>query len=128
MTESIIRTTTRSRVAAEAIRDRKDFRTGGAFYGEETGRLSQWNSGLLDGPDYDQFVIDMRFVDYVVWSYSTPIAWHWTNERSGESGWHVVAQKFSSTTSKHQSNLYLIPREQTEAEQTEVYAALNPHS
>lgn len=110
MTDTIIRTTTRSRVAAEAIRDRLDFRTGGAFYGESTGSLGSWDSGRLSGDDLDQFRLDRTYVDYVVWSYRTPIAWHWTNERSGESGWHVVAQKFSPTTSKHQSNLYLIPR------------------
>jgi hypothetical protein len=36
-------------------------------------------------------------MDYVVYSYHTPIAWH-TPE-----GWYIVAQKFSQTTSKHQN-------------------------
>lgn len=40
---------------------------------------------------------------YIVYSYSTPIAW-WTEAH----GWHVVKQKFSVTTSKHQSRLHLI--------------------
>lgn len=40
---------------------------------------------------------------FVVYSYSTPIAfWNETY------GWHKVDQKFSPTTSKHQSRLYLI--------------------
>lgn len=42
-----------------------------------------------------QSVADM--IDYVVFSYDTPIAWH-TSE-----GWYVVEQKFSVTTSKHQT-------------------------
>lgn len=108
---SVIRTTTRSIRTAEAIRDREDFRTNTrSFYGEGTGRLSAWDSGRLSGDDLMQFRLDMTFIDYVVWSYVTPIAWHWTNEKAGTSGWHVVAQTFSSTTTKHQSNLYLIPR------------------
>jgi hypothetical protein len=36
-------------------------------------------------------------IDYVVFSYDTPIAWH------SEQGWYVVEQKFSVTTSKHQN-------------------------
>lgn len=105
----MIRTTTRSRRTAEAIRDREDFRTSGAMYGESTGSLGAWDSGYLSGPDLDQFRLDMTFVDYVVWSYRTPIAWH-VRDNEGNERWHVVGEKFSSTTSKHQSNLYLIPR------------------
>jgi hypothetical protein len=111
----MIRTTTRSIRTAEAIRDREDFRTSGALYGEETGRMSVWQSGKLSGADYDQFVLDAPYVDYVVWSYSTPIAWHWTSQNptaQPQQGWHVVSQKFSPTTSKHQSNLYMIKREE----------------
>ena len=40
---------------------------------------------------------------YIVYSYSTPIAW-WTETY----GWHAVNQKFSPTTSKHQSRLHLV--------------------
>lgn len=39
-------------------------------------------------------------VDYVVWSYAEPIAWHVSD---GEDHWVVVHDKFSSTTSRHQS-------------------------
>ena len=106
----MLRLTTRCIRTAQAIRDREDFRTSGALMGEATGRLGRWDSGRLSGPDLDQFYLDAPFIDYAVWSYSTPIAWHWTNEKAGTSGWHKVAQKFSTTTSKHQSNLYLIDR------------------
>lgn len=99
----MLRTTTRSIRTAEAIRDREDFRTSGALYGESTGALGTYDSGRLSGPDLHQFRLDCRDIDYVVWSYRTPIAWHKT-----DGAWHKVSQKFSSTTSKHQSNLYLI--------------------
>lgn len=108
----MIRTTTRSRVAAEAIRDRKDFRTSGQFHGQRVpdgglGPGVAYNSWLTrGGSDYDQWVADCYDVDYVVWSFATPIAWH-----TRTTGWHVVSQRFSPTTGKHQSNLYLIPTE-----------------
>lgn len=43
-------------------------------------------------------------VDYVVYSYETPIAWHRTGEGHG---WMLVETKFSRTTSRHQSTLRL---------------------
>lgn len=52
--------------------------------------------GWLNGDDYDQWVQDRDDVEYVVLSYDTPIAWRTSR------GWHVVAQKFSATTSCHQ--------------------------
>lgn len=106
----MIRTTTRSIRTATAIRDREDFRTSGALYGESTS-LGRYDSGLLSGPDLDKFYADCRDIDYVVMSYSTPIAWH-VKDDEGNERWHVVSQKFSPTTSKHQSNLYLIPRDE----------------
>lgn len=102
------RLTTRSIATAEAIRDREDFRTSGSLMGESTS-VGRYDSGRLSGDDLDRFYADCRDIDYVVVSYSTPIAWHVTNT-SGQGRWHVVSQKFSSTTTKHQSNLYLIDR------------------
>lgn len=103
----MMRLTTRSIATACAIRDREDFRTSGALMGESTS-VGRYDSGRLSGADYDQFVLDAPFIDYVVWSYSTPIAWHYTDLSGTRTGWHVVAQKFSSTTTKHQSNLYMV--------------------
>jgi hypothetical protein len=40
------------------------------------------------------------FVDYVVYSYGTPIAWHDVNR-----GWVMPAVKYSVTTSKAQSRI-----------------------
>ena len=102
----MIRTTTRSIVAATAIRDRKSFRTSGAFFGQTypdggLGLGVAYNSWLNDD-EKQQWYTDCYHVDYAVFSYATPIAWHTPN------GWHVVDQKFSQTTGKHQSNLYMI--------------------
>lgn len=103
------RLTTRGIRTATAIRDREDFRTSGALMAESTGRLGSWDSGRLSGADLDAFRLDCQAIDYCVWSYSTPIAWHVTGPNTDR--WHVVAQRFSPTTTKHQGNLYLIPRE-----------------
>jgi len=53
--------------------------------------------GRLDPEEFARFKNVETQVDYVVYSYGTPIAWH-TAE-----GWYVVKQKFSVTTSKHQN-------------------------
>lgn len=92
---------------AEYIRDRKPFDTHGALAARtyENG-VSRNAYGDLWGDECDQFEADAPHIKYVVWSYATPIAW-WT---STVRGWHVVEQKFSSTTTKHQGRLYLIPR------------------
>jgi len=94
------------RTVAEHIRDRKPFETGGALKAQtyENG-LRYHTGGALNGQDYTEWVKDRAHVQYVVWSYDTPIAW-WSKHTCM---WHVVEQKFSATTSKHQGTLYLIP-------------------
>ena len=75
--------------------------------------LDPFNAGSLsgDGPRYNggaawpDFVKDYYNllnrevgIDYVVYSYATPIAWH------TEAGvWYIPAIKYSVTTSKHQN-------------------------
>ena len=61
-------------------------------YTPNTGRLNSEESAKLH-QDFAQ-ALDA----YVVFSYSTPIAWFTTL-----GGWYVVEQKFSPTTSKHQN-------------------------
>lgn len=100
-----LRLTTRSAATAQAIADRKTFTTSGSLCGYSVDRLSEWDRGKLDGGDLNVFLDSMQFISYVVMSYATPIAWF-----STEYGWHVVTQKFSLTTTKHQSNLYMIGR------------------
>lgn len=38
-------------------------------------------------------------IDFVVWSYGTPIAWHTGN------GWRMPDRRYSVTTSRHQSQV-----------------------
>jgi hypothetical protein len=60
----------------------------------ESGLLGSF--GRLNAEEFAQFKQDEIRVDYIVYSYGTPIAWHTLG------GWYVVEQKFSQTTSKHQ--------------------------
>jgi hypothetical protein len=56
------------------------------------------SEGRLSGADCERYYQDRQIIDFVVYSYHTPIAWH----REGL-GWYIVGQKFSQTTSKHQN-------------------------
>ena len=58
-----------------------------------------YGSGWLNHQELMQLEADHADIDYTVYSYATPIAWHTPR------GWHVVAQRFSVTTSKHQSKV-----------------------
>lgn len=118
------RLTTRSIRTATAIRDRESFVTSGSMSGRTVpdgglGPGAVYNSWLSDD-EKQVFYVHCYDIDYAVWSYATPIAWHWTN--GGESGWHIVKQKFSLTTTKHQSNLYLVPRGEEPANLTLISA------
>lgn len=42
---------------------------------------------------------DAGRIDFVVWSYGTPIAWH------TENGWTMPDRRYSATTSRHQSQV-----------------------
>jgi hypothetical protein len=53
--------------------------------------------GRLDEEEFAKFKQNETSVNYIVYSYDTPIAWH------SSEGWYVVGQKFSQTTSKHQN-------------------------
>jgi hypothetical protein len=54
-------------------------------------------AGRLSGAELQKFYDEVNFIEYAVYSYGTPIAWHTLG------GWYVVEQKFSVTTSKHQN-------------------------
>ena len=93
----------RSREVAEKIRDHVAFETYGALKATLADRLSRWDSGQLAGEDLEKFYADLPQITYVVWSYSTPIAWV-----CSDGNFHKVSQRFSVTTSKHQGKLYLL--------------------
>lgn len=102
-----MRLTTRSIRTAQAIAAGTEFTTSGSLRGEAVG--SWLFSGLLNAVESELLRSDLMGagIDYAVISYSTPIAW-----RRRDGRWRVVAQTFSPTTSKHQSNLYLIERDE----------------
>jgi hypothetical protein len=53
--------------------------------------------GRLNPEEFARLKADETRIEYAVYSYGTPIAWHTAQ------GWHIVGQKFSMTTSKHQN-------------------------
>ena len=79
--------------ARDAILARVKF-TASAFSGNECKRFE---TGRLSGSDYQAYL--SADVDYTVLSYGTPIAWHTAD------GWYIVGQKFSQTTSRHQTHV-----------------------
>ncbi|SRR6266851_1318210 len=75
----------------DVLKNRTPFKTSGALRGgspEGTGRLpADWRRLYQTG------------ADYVVFSYATPIAWH----RPADDLWIVPDERYSVTTSRHQS-------------------------
>jgi hypothetical protein len=45
------------------------------------------------------FVLRDSLVDYIVWDYDTPIAWH----EAGNPDWIIPPVKYSKTTTRHQN-------------------------
>jgi hypothetical protein len=62
-----------------------------------TGSTYSLGAGRLNGEEDYRFYSSVNAMDYIVYSYGTPIAWHTAQ------GWYIVSQKFSVTTSKHQN-------------------------
>lgn len=89
----------------KALSEHLPFKTSGALRGEQVNGIVYAASvkGQLNDAEDRQFFIDAHDIVYVVYSYDTPIAWV---KRDGTV--HIVDQKFSVTTSKHQGNLYLL--------------------
>lgn len=77
-----------------AIRNREEFETSGALRGTT---LTTVHCGMLGRKARDAYVDELSTIDYAVFSYRTPIAWHTPD------GWTVVTDKFSPTTISHQS-------------------------
>jgi hypothetical protein len=82
--------------ARHAIAKMEPFQGHGSMSGFTYG---EWGSGRLSGEALNAWQRDLPKLDYVVYSYATPIAWH-TPER----GWVDVRQSFSVTTSKQQGH------------------------
>ena len=96
-----IHTTTRNAtMIARAIKGMEDFKTSGALKGV----ASPWwvDSGYMRDSDSAAMYSarDNIGIDYVIYSYATPIAYRTNN---GE--WTIPDAKYSVTTSKHQSTI-----------------------
>lgn len=96
---------TRGDSVAVHIADRKPFKTHGAMSGAVVTIGTASLQGQLPCEFRKTWRQDWESADgemFAVWSYSTPIAW-WTPV----GGWRIPAVKYSRTTSRHQSQLYL---------------------
>lgn len=94
---------------AEALKGHVDFVAGNLW----SATMHDYNisCGRLNG---DERVILARHIlrlgtAYVIHSYATPIAW-WTERE----GWYLVKERFSVTTSKHQSLIAIAVARATE--------------
>jgi hypothetical protein len=85
-----------------AIRDREAFKTSGALSATEG---NYGYSGRLDKAVADAYAENAGKIDYVVFSYSTPIAWHVKGDTDAvdDGQWFIPLTKYSMTTTTHQS-------------------------
>jgi hypothetical protein len=89
---------------ADVLCDRKPFKTYGTFRGVR-GPVDS-DSGYLRSRSVaaaNLWAADLDKIDYVVYSYATPIAWHVTGDRLDE--WIYPDVKYSRTTSAHQTKI-----------------------
>lgn len=88
-----------------------------------TVRPESGNSGQLrsrHAAAANLWTADQRSIDYVIYSYQTPIAWHVTSE--GVSEWIYPNVKYSPTTSQHQAKI----RNVLDADSTSAVRYLQP--
>ena len=69
-------------------------------YGALRGTKYTSGSGRLAGADLDKWCEDVNNVTYCVMSFNTPIYWV-----CKDGSQHIVKQKFSPTTGKHQNRV-----------------------
>lgn len=81
------------------------FTAGGNAYGKPNfrGGPNEGTTGQLPTEWRERFYTDADEVDYVVYSYATPIAWHTVFGQ-----WVIPPVKYSMSTSHHQSALWPI--------------------
>jgi hypothetical protein len=87
-------TTRDSEKIREHCLEREPFKTHGAMRGESV--PISW--GRLPA----EYVQSFKGAEYAIYSYNTPIAWY------GPDGWTFPDERYSPTTSKHQSALWFI--------------------
>ena len=83
---------------AKKLLERESFKTNGALKG--VAKPSWIDHGRMNVRDYNFLHNDRNCygIDYVIYSYSTPIAW-----LHGDGEWAMPDAKYSVTTTKHQT-------------------------
>ena len=101
-----IRTTTRNATAiARALQNGENFTTSGALKGVANppwiahGRIKSDDGAAM------YRACDEIGIDYVVYSYGTPIAYRTKDKGEGDGEWTIPDAKYSVTTSKHQGTI-----------------------
>lgn len=93
----------------KAVENNEGFGAGGTRYGPKNftgeffreGEASHESYGRLEGAEYTLFLEQRPRITYIIRSYFTPIAWRYESENGPV--WHVVNQRFSPSTTRHQS-------------------------
>lgn len=92
----------------------ESFETWGNFHGCPVTPNLAWlgDGGWLQGSALDRFRADRETIDYIVYSYYTPIQWHAAN------GWVRIGHNFSAISTKHQHSAahysYFLPADTRE--------------
>jgi hypothetical protein len=89
-----------TRDAHRAIAQRQDFETHGSLSGHTADRQSYFSKGILPRDRHAGLDAQAEQIDFIVYSYGTPIAWHLIG---GE--WIVPAVNYSATSGRHQSQV-----------------------
>ena len=82
--------------AAPKIANREPFtNSSGSFRGVYADEANSTTGKMPDGPERDDYLAQKSwgFLDYIVFSYSTPVAWY-----SNRDGWHVTEHGYTMTT------------------------------
>lgn len=108
---------TRSWRAREALADRMPYTTHGAMYASVEAHSLPWGH-RLPKPWAERYERERERMTYVVWSYSTPIAWVLDNGTVVK-----VDHKWSIATTKHQGLLYALDAAETTREAIRISAA-----
>ena len=85
---------------AKKLLERESFKTNGALKG--VAKPSWIDRGEMSVRDYDFLLGDRNYygIDYVIYSYSTPIAW-----LRGDGSWFMPVADYSPTTTRHKNTI-----------------------
>lgn len=84
-----------------------------SFHGEPVQAGQRVGHGEMSGPELDEFLdhLNADRVEYVIFSYSTPIAYLVKGEPGRASFWLITSTRYSATTSQQVGRLYLLKQE-----------------